>query len=74
MEVTYRRLRTPAGTAICVSRKDPEQITIAVGARQRINCTTDEAHAIFRVLATTLFAGGNTAPKWSVRLPEVSGK
>jgi hypothetical protein len=54
-----------------VSIRD-DRITIAVGARQRINCTAEEAHAVWRALTTTLFADGATAPAWSTRIPEVS--
>lgn len=73
MESTYRRLRTPSGTAVCVStRGNPAKVTIAVGDRQRINCDTDEAHAVWRTLTTTLFANGGRAPSWAVQVPETS--
>jgi hypothetical protein len=68
---TYRRIRTPSGTAVCVSARDA-RVTIAVGARQRINCSRDEAHAVWRALTTELFADGGTAPAWAMRVPEVS--
>jgi hypothetical protein len=68
---TYRRMRTPSGTPVCVSTRD-SRITIAVGARQRINCDLDEAHAVWRALTTTLFADGGGAPAWSMRIPEAS--
>lgn len=70
-EPTFRRMRPPSGTAVCVSSRDG-RITIAVGARQRVNCDIDEAHAVWRSLTATLFADGGTAPGWSMRIPEVS--
>jgi hypothetical protein len=67
----FRRLRTPSGTPVCVSSRG-KQITIAVGARQRINCDHEEAHAVWRALTTELFSDGATAPAWTMRIPEVS--
>lgn len=69
----YRRLRPPSGTAVCVSTRD-DRITIAVGARQRINCDREDAYAVWRALTTTLFADGGRAPEWSMRLPEASSR
>ena len=67
----YRRLRPPSGTAVCVSTRD-DRVTIAVGARQRVNCDRETAYAVWRALTTTLFADGATAPKWAMRVPEAS--
>jgi hypothetical protein len=66
-------MRPPSGTAVCVSSRD-DRITIAVGALQRVNCSLDEAHAVWRALTTTLFADGGKAPAWAMRIPEVSNR
>ena len=69
----YRRLRPPSGTAVCVSTRE-DRITIAVGARQRVNCDREDAYAVWRALTTTLFADGSTAPKWAMCVPEASSQ
>lgn len=69
----FRRLRTPSGTSVCVSSRG-DRVTIAVGARQRVNCDRDEAHAVWRALTTELFADGGRAPEWAMRVPEVNSR
>lgn len=68
---TYDRMTVPDGVKTTVSSEGNE-VTIAVGSTQRINCDVDTAHGVLRDLIATLYGGDLPRPKWVDEQPDVT--